>query len=88
MTYDTGRAVGGLPQASEQRGHQLYGKWLHKLYWDKSTPSERQRDDVAGVFKVQQANLDRAYLSDWAAELGVEASLQLLFNGKLKPKST
>ena len=61
---------------------------LHKLYWDKLTPSERQRGDVAGVFAVQRQGLDEAYLRRWAPELGVEASLNLLFEGKLKPKTT
>src|SRR6266404_1557603 len=31
---------------------------LHKLYWDKLTPSERQRGDAAGVFAVQRDALD------------------------------
>src|SRR2546427_3818827 len=61
---------------------------LHKLYWDKLTPSERQRGDAAGVFAVQRERLDRGYLRRWASELGVEATLTLLFEGKLKPKTT
>jgi len=61
---------------------------LHKLYWDKLTPSERQRGDAAGVFAVQRDALDRAYLQRWAAELGVQSTLNLLLEGKLKPKST
>jgi len=61
---------------------------LHKLYWDKLTPSERQRGDAAGVFAVQQHALDRDYLRRWATDLGVESTLTLLLAGKLKPKST
>ncbi|MBI2928118.1 MAG: hypothetical protein HYY24_20800 [Verrucomicrobia bacterium] len=61
---------------------------LHKLYWDKLTPSERQRKDAAGVFAVQRETLDRDYLRRWAAELGVEVSLSQLFDGRLKPKTT
>jgi hypothetical protein len=61
---------------------------LHKLYWDKITPSERQRQDAAGVFAVQRELLDRDYLRRWASELGLEESLNLLFEGKLKPKTT
>lgn len=61
---------------------------LHKLYWDKLTPSERQRGDAAGVFAVQRDVLDRAYLQHWAAELGVQSTFNLLLEGKLKPKST
>jgi hypothetical protein len=61
---------------------------LHKLYWDRLTPSERQIGDVAGVFAVQKETLDRQYLRHWAAELGVIANLDLLLEGKLKPKKT
>jgi hypothetical protein len=61
---------------------------LHKLFWDKLTPSERQRTDAAGVFAVQRAGLDENYLRRWAAELGVEATVQQLFNGVLRPKQT
>lgn len=61
---------------------------LHKLYWDKLTPSERQRLDAAGVFAVQRDALDSGYLQHWAAELGVMATLDLLRQGKLKPKTT
>ena len=61
---------------------------LHKFYWDRLTPSERQRGDAAGVFAVQRDALDRDYLQRWAAELGVETTLKLLLEGKLKPKTT
>jgi len=61
---------------------------LHKLYWDKLSPSERQRGDVAGVFAVQKETLDRQYLRRWAAELGVSPALDLMLEGKLKPKTT
>ena len=33
--------------------------------------SERQWNDVLGVLKVQQGNLDMAYLQRWAEELGL-----------------
>lgn len=61
---------------------------LHKLYWDKLTPSDRQRNDAAGVFAVQRDALDRDYLQHWAGELGVDGTLNLLLEGKLKPKQT
>jgi hypothetical protein len=61
---------------------------LHKLYWDKITPSERQRGDAAGVFAVQRASLDLDHLKRWAVELHVEDALNLLLEGKLKPKHT
>lgn len=61
---------------------------LHKLYWDNLTPSERQRNDAAGVFAVQRETLDRAYLRQWADQLGVGENLDGLFEGKLRPKTT
>ena len=61
---------------------------LHKLFWDKITPSERQRNDAAGVFAVQRPGLDEDHLRRWAVELGVDAKLQQLFAGELRPKQT
>lgn len=61
---------------------------LHKLHWDRLTPSERQRHDAAGVVAVQQDDLDLNYLRHWAVELGVQDTLQQILDGKLKPKTT
>jgi hypothetical protein len=61
---------------------------LHKLYWDSLTPSERQVSDAAGVVAVQSDSLDRAYLQQWAAELGVSEKISKLLMGEIKPKST
>lgn len=61
---------------------------LHKLYWNKITPSERQLGDAAGVYAVQSASLDVAYLRRWAASLGVQQTLDDLIAGKIKPKAT
>jgi hypothetical protein len=61
---------------------------LHKLYWDAITPSERQRSDAAGVFAVQQGQMDLAYLRRWAAELGVIDTLEAILSGRIKPKTT
>lgn len=46
---------------------------LHKLEWYRlgDGVSERQWQDVLGVFRVQGATLDRAYLERWASDLGV-----------------
>jgi len=46
---------------------------LAKLQWyrDGGGVSERQWNDVLGVLKVQGPTLDRAYLREWARELGV-----------------
>lgn len=61
---------------------------LHKLYWNRITPSDRQLQDAAGVYAVQAGLLDSAYLDRWAAVLGVQQELNDLATGKIKPKST
>jgi hypothetical protein len=61
---------------------------LHKLYWNRLTPSERQLLDAAGVYAVQAEALDMPYLLHWASILGVEQELNDLRSGKLKPKAT
>lgn len=61
---------------------------LHKLYWNRLTPSERQLLDAAGVFAVQADDLDLDYLKLWAAKLDVSAELGDLISGKLQPKNT
>lgn len=52
---------------------------LMKLSWAmKSGGSERQHLDAKGVFEVQFATLDMAYIDFWAAKLGIgEAWRQL-----------
>jgi hypothetical protein len=46
---------------------------LAKLQWyrDGGGVSDRQWNDVLGVLKVQGTVLDRAYLNEWALELGL-----------------
>jgi hypothetical protein len=61
---------------------------LHKLYWHRITPSERQLSDVVGVVNVQRGNLDETYLRRWAKEIGVAAELEEALSGKFKPKPT
>jgi hypothetical protein len=61
---------------------------LHKLVWNKITPSERQLGDAAGVVAVQKEKLDADYLNQWAAELGVSEELKKLLSGEIKPKQT
>jgi len=61
---------------------------LHKLLWNKITPSDRQLGDAAGVVAVQAEKLDTAYLQKWAELLGVSAELGRLLSGQIKPKHT
>lgn len=61
---------------------------LHKLYWNKLTPSDRQLQDAAGVYVVQAEVLDRAYLNHWASTLGVQAKFDDIATGRITPKTT
>ncbi|HZV05233.1 MAG TPA: hypothetical protein VE999_09140 [Gemmataceae bacterium] len=51
---------------------------LLKLEWYRlgGNMSERQLEDVRGVFQMQAGKLDQAYLDHWAADLGVSDLLQ------------
>lgn len=61
---------------------------LHKLYWNRITPSERQLGDVAGVVHVQRGKLDVAYLRNWAKELDLAGELEEALSSTPKPKQT
>lgn len=61
---------------------------LHKLVWNKITPSDRQLSDAAGVVAVQGEKLDREYLGKWAHALQVSSELAELLQGKIKTKRT
>jgi hypothetical protein len=61
---------------------------LHKLYWNRMTPSERQIGDAAGVVAVQEQALDVEYLRRWSRELGVSDVLEDLLAGRIRPKKT
>lgn len=61
---------------------------LHKLFWNKITPSERQLGDAAGVVAVQGETLDLAYLKQWAELIGVSKELNQLLTGEIVPKQT
>ena len=61
---------------------------LHKLVWNRLSPSDRQLGDAAGIVAVQAGALDNNYLRQWAAKLRVEGELELLLSGEIKPKDT
>jgi len=61
---------------------------LHKLFWNRITPSERQLGDAAGVVAVQAAALDELYLKKWATDLGVVEDLNRLLSDGTRPKAT
>ena len=61
---------------------------LHKLIWNRITPSGRQLGDAAGVVAVQAEALDKNYLKQWAQELKLVDGLEKLLSGEIKPKQT
>ena len=61
---------------------------LHKLVWNRITPSDRQLGDAAGVVAVQADALDKNYLRRWARELKLDHELERLLSGAIKPKQT
>lgn len=54
---------------------------LSKLRWYRigNEASEQQMNDVAGILRVQGRSLDRDYLREWAAELGIQDLLAKAF---------
>ena len=61
---------------------------LHELYWNRLTPSDHQLGDAAGVYAVQGVALDLRYLQQWARVLHVQAELDAIVEGRIKPKQT
>ena len=54
------------------------GTILNKLEWYRmgGEVSDRQWNDILGALKVQDTNLDMAYLQRWASSLGVADLLE------------
>jgi len=61
---------------------------LHKLVWNRITPSDRQLGDAAGVVAVQADALDKDYMRQWAQELKLAGELERILSGEIKPKQT
>lgn len=61
---------------------------LHKLVWNRMTPSDRQLGDAAGIIAVQTGSLDLPYLHRWAEALYVSRELNQLLSGEIRPKQT
>ena len=61
---------------------------LHKLFWNRISPSDRQLGDAAGIIAVQADALDKKYLKQWAQELKLANELERLLSGEIKPKNT
>jgi len=61
---------------------------LHKLYWHRLTPSDRQLSDAASVYKIRGNQLDLTYMHQWAAALDVGPEFEGLLAGEYGPKNT
>jgi hypothetical protein len=47
---------------------------LYKLLYHRQVPSDLHLRDVLGILRVSRGQLDEAYISGWAARLGVDAA--------------
>jgi hypothetical protein len=61
---------------------------LHKLFWNRQNPSDRQLLDAAGIWALQQSHLDLKYLSQWASVLKVDDVLEPIRRGVIRPKES
>lgn len=54
---------------------------LNKMLWYKSGDcvSDKQRNDILGVIKIQGQNLDREYISYWAGKLDIQDIFEQFF---------
>jgi hypothetical protein len=68
--------VGHLPVISPEDTILVKLRW----YRDGGETSERQWNDVRNIVLIQGAKLDRAYLEEWARQLGVADLLETLLS--------
>jgi hypothetical protein len=61
---------------------------LHKMVWNRITPSDRQLGDAAGIYAVQRETLDIDYMRHWAGDLGLMDTLNRILNGEIRPKAS
>jgi hypothetical protein len=59
--------------------------FLHKVYWDHMTPSERQIGDALGILAVQGLQLDLVYVMKWAKILKIDRKVRALLADKTLP---
>ena len=45
---------------------------LAKLEWSKTSGSQRQIEDAAGILRIRKDELDRKYIENWVRELSLE----------------
>jgi len=61
---------------------------LHKVYWNRLMPSERQIRDAQGIIAVQGPKLNVQYIERWAREMGTEEEMKTLLAGGDLPNLT
>ena len=61
---------------------------LHKLFWNRISPSDRQLGDAVGIVAVQAEAVDKSYLRHWAQGLKLTSELERVLSGEIKPKKT
>ena len=61
---------------------------LHKLVWNRISPSDRQLGDAAGVVAVQADALGQKLLEAMGAGTEAAGELERLLSGEIKPKKT
>jgi len=61
---------------------------LHKVYWNKLTPSERQMGDARGIVAVQGKNLDTSYISAWAKTMDIAKEIDEIMTRIDLPNAT
>lgn len=53
---------------------------IKKMEYYRQGGSEKHLRDITGVLKISGARVDRAYVSDWASRLGLEAIWEAVLN--------
>ncbi len=61
---------------------------LHKLFWNKLMPFDRQLLDAAGIWAVQATQLDMDYMNRWARVLQIESEFERIRRGEIRPKGS
>jgi hypothetical protein len=51
---------------------------IKKLEYFRERGSDKHLRDIVGVLKVQGSRIDRAYLTDWIARLGLQIEWALI----------
>ncbi len=56
---------------------------LGKLWYYQEGESEKHLRDIAGILLISGAEVDRAYIAEWAAKLGLEREWQIILDKRI-----